>query len=253
MRLGLALIDVLYLAGLVALLRAAAAAGGATVSAASALPRSIAITAGLVAALATWIAVVAVAAALVPRPRRGRYPLFRHPVFYFWSLHFLLRRYLDIPPIQTIVFHSNLLRFLVLRALGARVRFTTSMSSDVVLLDPPLFEAGPGCVLGSQSAFTGHMITGGMLLLAPIRLGSRVEVGGRSNVGPGVVIGDDARIGAMVSLWPNVTVGDGAIIGPHARVASGARIGKRAEVPADAWVPPGAEIADGEVFSAEKR
>ena len=251
MTLGFALMDLLYLAGLGGLTLLAATAGLAAHSAALPAGAAIAMVAALAAAAAAWIAAVAVAGALVPRPRAGRFRLLGHPVFYFWTLAFLLRRYLEIPPIQTLVFHFNLVRFLVMRLLGARVHFTTSMSSDVLLLDPALFRAGPGCVLGAQSIFAGHLVLEGRLLLGPIELGRDVEVGGRSMLGPGVTVGDGARIGIAVSLAPGVTIGAGARIGPHALIDAGARIGKNARVLGNTYVPPGTEIADDETWVGE--
>lgn len=253
MTFGFWLMDVLYLGGLGGLLVAACAAGLAAHHAlAGALPAPLALALALAAAGLAWIFIVAAVTALVPRPRAGRYKLMGHPVFFAWTLTFLLRRFIDIPPLSTIIFHSNLLRFVVMRLLGARVHFTTSMSSDVLLLDPALFRAGPGCVLGSQAIFAGHLVLEGRLLLAPIALGSRVEIGGRSIIGPGATIGDDVRIGISVSLGPNVTVGDGASIGAFALVDQSVRVGRGARVMGNCYVPPGTEIADGEVWTGEE-
>jgi hypothetical protein len=254
MTLGFLLMDALYLGGLVGLLVAASLAGLGTYHAATsaALHPAPALVAGLLAAGLTWIFTVAAVTALLPRPRPGRFKLLAHPMFYLWMVTLVLRRYLDIPPVHTIVFQSNVLRFLVMRLLGARVHLTTSMSSDVLLLDPALFTAGPGCVLGAQTIFAGHLVLEGRLLLAPIRLGSRVEVGGRSLVGPGVEIGDDVRIGIAVSLAPGVTIGDGASIGSHVLVDVGASIGKGARVLGNTYVPPGAEVPDGAVWTGDE-
>ncbi len=250
MTFGFWLMDALYLGGLVGLLFASASAAVAVFDAlalSSSIP--LALAGALLAALTTWILTVGVVTALLPRPRPGKFKLMAHPVFYVWTISLLLRRYLDIPPIQTVIFQSNLLRFLVMRLLGARVHFTTSMSSDVLLLDPALFTAGPGCVLGSQSIFAGHLVLEGRLLLAPIVLGRDVEIGGRVLVGPGVEIGDGARVGIAASLAPKVKIGAGATIGAHALIDAGAQVGKGARVLGNTYVPPGTEIADGDIWT----
>jgi acetyltransferase-like isoleucine patch superfamily enzyme len=249
---ALVVVDLLYLAGLAGLGAAAVTAGlEAHGALAPHLPAPLSAGVGALAGVLAWILAAALASALVPRPRPGKYPVAGHPVFWVWTAAFLLRRFLQVQPFHAVLFHCNVLRYVVMRLLGARVRYTTMMSSDVLLLDPALFEAGPGCVLGAQSIYAGHLILEKRLLLAPIRLGSRVEIGGRSMLAPGVEVGDDARVGVAVSLGPRVVIGAGASIGAHALVDAGARVGKGARVLGNTYVPPGTEIADGGVWTGE--
>jgi hypothetical protein len=58
---------------------------------------------------------------------------------------------------------SNVLRFFAWRALGARIAFSASFSSDVDLLDPALASVGPGAVVGARCLLAGHYIKGGQL------------------------------------------------------------------------------------------
>lgn len=249
---ALLVMDVLYLGGLFGLGTLAVATGVAVhAGVAPFAGTAVGASAGALAGVIAWLLAVALACAALPRPRPGKYKVAGHPVFWMWSAAFLLRRFLQVPPFHSVLFNSNLLRFVVMRLLGARVRYTTMMSSDVLLLDPALFEAGPGCVLGAQTIFAGHIILEKRLLLAPIRLGSRVEIGGRAMLAPGVEIGDDARVGIAVSLGPNVVIGAGATIGAHALVDANARVGAGARVLGNTYVPPGTEIADGEVWTGE--
>lgn len=254
MAFGLLALDAIYWVGLLGLITLSASVVQATYEwalASATLPSSVAVAIALPCGALAWILTVAVLSFLVPRPKPGRYPVLAHPVFFGWVVTFVLRRYLDLPPFQLIVYHTNLLRFVVLRLLGARVRLTTNMSSDAVILDPNLFTAGAESMLGAQTLVSGHLIVDNHLILAPIRLGDRVEVGGRAGIGPGVEVADDARIGAAVSLGLNVHVGAGAKIGPHAFLDAGVRVGAGARVAAHAYVPAGTVIEADAVYPAK--
>lgn len=53
-------------------------------------------------------------------------------------------------------------------------------------------------------------------VLAQVRIGERVSIGGGAEIGRGSVIGDDSRISAGVFLPPNSIVGKSVFIGPNA-------------------------------------
>ncbi len=53
-------------------------------------------------------------------------------------------------------------------------------------------------------------------ILADVRIGRGVSIGGGAEIGRGSVIGDDSRISAGVFLPPNSVVGKGVFIGPNA-------------------------------------
>ena len=251
MGLGFLAMDVLYGCGLVGLGLAAATVGLAVHGALHATPAR-ALVAALLAAFRTWVLIVGIAAALLPRPRPGKDRLMGHPVFYIWMFSLLLRRFVDIPPIQTVIFQSNVLRFVVLRLLGAKISLTTSLSSDVVLLDPALLTAGPGCIVGSGAILASHVVLEGRLLLAPIRLGRDVELGARSVVSPGVTIGDGARVSVGATLGPDVTIGEGAKIGAYALIEAGVTVGRGATVLGDTLVPAGTDVPDGGFWTGEE-
>jgi UDP-3-O-[3-hydroxymyristoyl] glucosamine N-acyltransferase len=158
-------------------------------------------------------------------------------VFYGWLLRSALRRVLFVPGLKWFLFASNVLRYLALRGLGARIAFTTSMSADVDLLDPSLLVTGPGTTFGARCFVSGHFVEGGKLVLgtvsvgqnsllsadvmcAPsVEIGERVTVKARANVSVGTRIGDRAQIGAAAFLDSNVTVAPGAVVANNAYVA----------------------------------
>ena len=135
---GLVVYDLLYFT-LAALLYGGAGYGAVRI--AHALPGWPPILAWPIAVLGGLLALIAqvgLLSALCPRLKPGRYAMMKGPVFWGWIFRSLLRRVLLLPTLKWILFSSNVLRFLSLRAMGARVAFTTSISADVDLLDPSL-------------------------------------------------------------------------------------------------------------------
>ena len=57
-----------------------------------------------------------------------------------------------------IVFAFAGLRWLLLRALGARAAFGIQTATDVRLVDPSLFAVGPGSMLAAGTLAAGHFI-----------------------------------------------------------------------------------------------
>lgn len=99
-------------------------------------------------------------------------------------------------------------------------------------------------------------------VLAEVRIGRNVSIGGGAEIGRGCVIGDDTRISAGVFLPPHSVVGKAVFIGPnatftddrHPRVlkpgdppynAEPPHIGDFAAIGAGAVICPGVRIGEG--------
>jgi len=164
----------------------------------------------------------------LPRVRAGRYAFPSHQHALVWLLHFGLQRLMYLPVWRHLIFAFSSLRWGLLRALGARVAFDVDMSSDVLVGDPSLVEVGAGTMIGAGCALSGHVIEQGSLVLAPIRIGRGVEVGGGTVVGPGVEIGDQAVVGPDCQLGTGASVGASAFLGAACHLAPGVRIGAHA-------------------------
>jgi len=202
------------------------------------------------------IAVAGLLTALCPRLVPGRYKMMQGRVFFSWMLRALIRRSLFFPGIKWVIFSSNVLRFLALRALGAKVAFTSSFSADVDVLDPSLTTVEAGAMIGTRSLLACHFVQSGELLLDRIhvergallagdvialpgvRIGARALVKGRASLSVGVQIGERASIGACTGLDANVRIGKGA------RVGNGTNIGPRTEVPDGAVIAWGSKVGD---------
>lgn len=179
---------------------------------------------------------------LLPRVRPGSYTLLKEPMFFYWTARMILRRTLLPPFLDTFIFQSNVLRYLALRALGARVSFSTSMSSDVVLLDPWLFEAGPGAVLGTGTMASGHFVDGDKLKLGKIVVEQDALVAAQCILAPGVHIGARARVLPRAVLGVDVTLGEGAVLGVNTGIERGVRIGPGVRVGTMSYVHKNMEI-----------
>ncbi|MCA1826469.1 MAG: hypothetical protein ABR567_02915 [Myxococcales bacterium] len=212
---------------------------------ASFLPWWLAVPVSSLVFLLALIVEVGALTALCPRLAPGRYVLLKDRVYYGWLFRSMLRRILFVPAIKWILFSSNLLRFLALRALGARVSLTSFVSTDVELLDPSLVRIGPLASLGARVMVSCHYVSGGKLLLKPVQIGAGAMLAAEALVAPGVTIGPRASIGSRAALGVQVTVEEEAEIGGAAVVDSFARIGARARIGTAAYVPALEEVAAG--------
>lgn len=231
--------DLVWALGLVGLATASAATALAVHGA---MPSALGLALALAAAILTWVGACAAVLFALPKPRPGRHPMMRGRDFYAWALSFIARRWLDVPPMSLLYRQSGLLRFLVLRAAGARIAFTAQLSSDAVLLDPGLLVIGEGALVGSQATLAGHFILDDQLVLAPIVIGPGAQVAIDVLLGPGVVLGKGAVIEARASIGPQSIVGDGAVIGATAALGRAVTIGDRARIPMGSVIPAKAQV-----------
>lgn len=255
--LGLVVYDVLYAVAAVLFYGGALVAGREAAVALGALGLGrfgwpLALLGGVVTGLVALVVAIGVATACLPRLKPGRYPLMRGGVFYGWLLRSLLRRLVMVPGLRAVLFSSNVLRFLTLRALGAKVAFSASFSSDVDLLDPALLTVGAGAVVGARSLVSGHYIEGGRLILGRVEIGESALIAAEVLIAPEVSIGARAKVLTRAALSRGVIVGEGATVGGDAvldgfvRVGARAQIGTRAYLPLRRRVPDGARVGAGE-------
>lgn len=225
--------DAVWLVGLTALIGLSAAAAFFV---AGLVPGPLGWGLAVCAGLLTWIAATTLIAWLLPRPKPGRHPLMGDASFFLWVFGLVVRRWLDLPPMGLLWRQSNLARFVVLRACGAKVRLSTSISSDAVLLDPNLLVLGPRVVIGSEAVITGHYMTRDVLMLAAVEIGAGTEIGAQVSIGPGARIGAGVRVEPRANIGNDAVIGDGAVVGflatvhPWATVAAGERVAPHAVV-----------------------
>jgi carbonic anhydrase/acetyltransferase-like protein (isoleucine patch superfamily) len=247
--LGLLVYDVLYAVAIVVFWGGALVVGreaGAAI--AGVVPPwawPVALIGGALAGLVALVVSVGVASACLPRLKPGRYPMMRGAVFYGWLFRSLLRRLVMVPGLRAVLFSSNVLRFLTLRALGAKVAFSASFSSDVDLLDPALLTVGAGAVVGARSMVSGHYIEGGRLILGRVEIGEGALVAAEVLIAPEVSIGARAKVLTRAALSRGVVVGEGATVGGDAVLDGFARVGARAQIGTRAYVGMRRRVAEG--------
>lgn len=132
---------------------------------------------------------------LLPRPRKGAYRLTVNRGTLAWACHFQLNRAILLSGLRAWIFTSNVLRFLYLRAMGARIAFRINGSSGIDFVDLPLIEIGEGSTLAEGVVISCHSFTGETLIIDPVRVGKHVFLGMDVVLGPGTEIGDRSWIG----------------------------------------------------------
>lgn len=190
------------------------------------------------------ITVLAVTRMLIPAEREGASRVFADRDFFVFLLHWGLSHYAPRPLLHHIHLITGL-RTLYYKALGAKLGWSTHISPGAQLWSPSLMTLGHLCYIGEFAHVTAHLSLGDKVLLAPIRLGHRTNLGAHVHMGPGCTVGDDVRIGALTDIAPAVTIEDGVEIGPRCTLAMGAKVGRgavlepRTFLDVYATVPPG--------------
>jgi non-ribosomal peptide synthetase-like protein len=97
------------------------------------------------------------------------------------------------------------------RLMGARIGRRVQINTAVIA-DQNLIEIGDDTVIGGDVTLVCHAAERGLLVTAPVRIGSRVTVG------------------LMAVIFPGCTIGDGAVIAAGSVLSKGARVG-----PGEIW------------------
>jgi len=197
---------------------------------------------GVLAGLITVIGFVSALHALVPRPPNGAHKV-GSPTFICWGLRFLIQRQLCLFPTKQLIHYSSILRFLTYRSLGSRIAFTTSISSDAVILDWDRLRTGPGVVMGTEVRCYTHYLDRGKLILGEVHLAEDALLTALVCVGPFVRLGKGARVDPEARIGPRVTIEAGGRVGPCAVVREDSVIRAGARVPERAWIDRGSVIA----------
>jgi acetyltransferase-like isoleucine patch superfamily enzyme len=94
------------------------------------------------------------------------------------------------------VFRSTPVWTFYLRLNGARVGRHVYVNT-LAIMDHNLIELDEDAVIGSDVSISGHIVEGGVVRTAPVRIGRGATIGIGSVIGIGVVVGDGARVGAL--------------------------------------------------------
>ena len=204
-----------------------------------------------VMALLTWALRL-----LLPRPQPGIHPL-QGPQGTAWGLNFVLQRVVSLPLWRPVFQSSGILRWLLLRALGAEVPFRLRTAMDAEILDAHLLTIGEDAMLSGGTSVSAHLTAGDQLHLARVTIGRSVELWAGASVALGCELGEGTRVGVRTMILPHVKAGRGCSIGSFVRVGEGTQIGEGATIgdevivgrgcviEAGATVAPGTRLAPG--------
>lgn len=201
------------------------------------LPPVVNVAVSAIVAILGAILAIGVLSALLPRLRPGRHEFMRSAVFWSWVLRSLLRRALLLGPMKPVIFTSNVLRFLALRALGAKVAYDSDCSSDVDILDPALMRIGRKSILGARTLASGHYVDAGKLVLGEITIGEGTLLAVDVLVAPDVTIGDRCRILGRAGIGPGCRIEDRVVLGAEATLEGGNHVLAGVSVPPGIFVP----------------
>lgn len=112
-----------------------------------------------------------------------------------WYSHLALNRSVKVSGLRYLLNVSYVLKFLLYRALGAKIGFGLNTPMEYTLADLPLLSIGSGTTFGEDVYVSCHYFTGDRLLLKPVTIGKNCFLGANSTVGAGSQIGDNAHIG----------------------------------------------------------
>lgn len=241
--------------------------GWAATAAIVALPLLLVKPLGLAGGVAAWallvpwttLAVLATVHRLLPASEPGTFRLPGDAGATRWAMKgWAPSIYLTL--FQPLFFQSTGFQRLVMRAFGAKLGEGAWITSRTVAREPHHLVIGARSVVG-EFAHLGCSLQprNGMLLVAPITIGSDTMVAAHVHVGPGARIGSGCLVEHRVSVGPMVRIGNGARIGAgsalyaSARIGSGAVLGKHCVIPAHATVEAGAIVPDGTVLAAPQR
>jgi hypothetical protein len=142
-----------------------------------------------------FIATVFIFRLLIPKLKEGIYPTDLNLGTITWMLHLQLARSVELSLIKNLLFSFGTTRYLLLRALGAKIPYKMMGSLGLSFTDCPLIEIGENTNLNEGVAISAHTSVGDKLWLKKVVIGSNVYVGAFTLVGPGSNIGNDTWIG----------------------------------------------------------
>ena len=138
---------------------------------------------------------------LLPKVKPGSYDLKKDPMVVIWYLHMSLNRSLKSTGLLSIIRSSSVLKYLHLRALGAKVAYSANFSAELELVDPSLITIDEGVIIGGRCYMGCHVVFDGKLILGNIHLKKNSFISLGNVIGQGTVIGEKAVIGAGNYLY----------------------------------------------------
>jgi acetyltransferase-like isoleucine patch superfamily enzyme len=150
---------------------------------------------GVFPLVATFLLAVFILRLIVPRLKKGVYPMAVNLGMFAWYCNLALSRAAAVSGLQFLLNSFYVTKFLHWRALGMKVAFGVNTSIGVSFVDLPLISIGQGCTISEGVHIACHTFVGDRLLIIPVEIGENVFVGMNCVIGPKTRLGDRAWIG----------------------------------------------------------
>ncbi|MEE2829332.1 MAG: hypothetical protein VX498_09100 [Myxococcota bacterium] len=196
------------------------------------------------------VVTVGAVACLVPKPREGSSRVFRDWNFFLFLVHWGLESYLPRPLISHVQLLTSL-RTLYYRLMGAKLGWSTHLSPGTRISGPALLRLGHLTYIGDHAHIATHLSQGDKILLAPVVVGDRCNVGAHCHIGPGSSFGSDVRIGALTDIAPGCWVEDEVDIGPSCQLGMGVKIGEGSRIEPRSFLPSWTAVPAGEIWAGD--
>ena len=196
------------------------------------------------------VAAVGLMGMLLPKPREGTCRVFRDANFFRFRIHWCLERYVPRPLITHIQLLTGL-RTIYFRMMGARLSWSTHLSPGCQLWGPSMIRLGHLTYVGDSTHLASHLNQGDKLLVAPIVLGDRCNVGAQVHVGPGCSFGSDVRIGALSDIAPGCWIEDSVELGPCCQLGMGVKIGAGSRIEPRSFLDSWTAVPAGEIWGGD--
>jgi acetyltransferase-like isoleucine patch superfamily enzyme len=187
---------------------------------------------------------------VVPKEREGTSRVFVDREFFWFLLRWGMEKYVPEPLVGHIQLLTGL-RLLHYRLQGMHLSWSSHISPGAKVWNPALIRLGHLTYVGDFAHLSGHLSQGDKLLLAPIEVGDRTNLGAHSRIGPGARIGADVRIGALCVLAPGTEIEDEVELGPACMTGMGVKIGKGARIEPRSFLASWSTVPPGEVWAGD--
>ncbi len=199
----------------------------------------------------------------VPKLKPGTYKFSKDKHVYVWFLNRSITEYVLVP-FHRFIFLNDYMRYICLRLFGAKLHYSSVISSSYIS-DFDLLSFGKNTLVGGWSVIYGHVESEpGTLILAPVSIGDNNIIGGRTSLACGTTIGDsnilgygvftgvyckignNCNIGLMSTLGHRVLMEDDVKIGKNSCIGTGVKLRKGVKLPDYSIVPDFTTVNPGD-------
>jgi acetyltransferase-like isoleucine patch superfamily enzyme len=163
--------------------------------------------------LVQLVAITGLIQAFLPPVKEGRFPLRGSPEYTNWLLHYSAVNFVRLPGFMRLVLSNPLLRSLYHRLFGAKIHPSARISYESAILDPYLIEIGERTRIGASAKIAGHHSDEKSFVIARVKIGMGVLIGGDTTIGAGVIIGDWSMVEGKSGVLPFTRIPSGEVWG----------------------------------------